>query len=173
MLPSWLRAVAPRLGPRQGAGSPLRRFSTQINPLLGVPLSSKLPPPPVLPTPHGTHVGPQHPNVAVAHFRQVAVSPKKLRVVANMVPGLFVREAMLQMEFCRKNIAVVVKNAIDSAVSNAKVQYGWDVNRLIVGALYYQIKHPSAPSCRRASSPFPDLPPSTPPSSPPLVLVAE
>ncbi len=68
---------------------------------------------------------------AIAHYRNLPVSPKKLRVVANMAPRLFWKEAMMQTEFCRKNIAIFVKNAIQSAVGNAEHQ-GLDRNRLVV-----------------------------------------
>ena len=60
------------------------------------------------------------------------VSPKKLRLVANLTRGLYVREAMAQMEFCRKNIAVMVKNCIDNACANARWGHGLDVKRLKV-----------------------------------------
>eukprot|EP00967_Tisochrysis_lutea_P090536 scaffold129604_cov39-Tisochrysis_lutea.AAC.2 len=70
---------------------------------------------------------------AVAHYRNLPVSPKKLRVVANLTPKLYWREAMMQLEFCRKNMAVMVKNCIESAVGNAEYQ-GMAKDRLIVGA---------------------------------------
>ena len=69
---------------------------------------------------------------AVAHFRNLPVSLKKLRLVANLMRGLYVREAMAQMEFCRKNIAVMVKNCIDNACANARWGHGLDVKRLKV-----------------------------------------
>lgn len=63
------------------------------------------------------------------------VSPKKLRVVANMAIGLYWREAMLQLEFCRKNIAVHVKNTIAKAVRSAEQDHGLDATRLVVDQL--------------------------------------
>ena len=39
---------------------------------------------------------------------------------------------MAQMEFCRKNIAVMVKNCIDNACANARWGHGLDVKRLKV-----------------------------------------
>lgn len=75
---------------------------------------------------------PPAPRTARSHFRNLPVSPKKLVVVANLVKGLYVREAMLQLEFCRKNMGVMVKNAIDSAASNAWMHHGIDMNHLAV-----------------------------------------
>lgn len=70
-------------------------------------------------------------RTAIAHFRNLPVSPKKLRVVANLAPRLHWREAMAQLEHCRKNMAVMVKNCIDSAVGNAEHE-GLDKSKLIV-----------------------------------------
>uniref|UniRef100_A0A6U5K7P4 50S ribosomal protein L22, chloroplastic n=1 Tax=Calcidiscus leptoporus TaxID=127549 RepID=A0A6U5K7P4_9EUKA len=68
---------------------------------------------------------------AIADFKDLPVSPKKLRVVANLVPRLYWREAMLQLEFCRKNMGVMVKNCVECAVKNAREQ-GLDSTRLVV-----------------------------------------
>ncbi len=70
--------------------------------------------------------------VGVASFRDLPVSPRKLTVVANLASGLYVREAMLQLEFCRKNIAVMVKNAVAAAVKNAEEEHGLDPSLLVV-----------------------------------------
>jgi len=126
---------------RRAHTPPLRGLSTQVNPLLGIEVATtKKPSSAVSAFWHAdTVLGPKplrHHEVAVAHYRQIRTSPRKLRTVARLVPGLFWREAMLQMEFCRKNMAAVVKNAIESAVNNAKVKHGWDVNRLIVDECY-------------------------------------
>jgi len=125
---------------RRAHTPPLRGLSSQVNPLLGVEVATTKKPSPVSSLWHAdTVLGPKpirSTEVAVAHYRQIRTSPRKLRSVARLVPGLFWREAMLQMEFCRKNMAAVVKNAIDSAVNNAKVKYGWDVNRLIIDECY-------------------------------------
>ena len=121
-----LRAEGPKL---LGAGlAPLRRLSTaDVNPLLGVPFeSAREPAPPV------AQGGDAKPRMALCHYRNLAVSPKKLVVVANLVPGLSVPEAMLQLEFCRKNIAVMVKNCISTAATNAMVLHGIPPENLIV-----------------------------------------
>ena len=71
-------------------------------------------------------------RTAQAFYRNLPVSPKKLRVVANLTPKLYWREAMMQLEFCRKQMAVMVKNAIESAAGNAEAQ-GLSKERLVVG----------------------------------------
>lgn len=125
---SRLSAPCGLLAPRQQ-----RLFSTDVNPLLGVPFQkvevddgSGEPPAPPDPTES------DGPRMALCHYRNLPVSPKKLVVVANLVPGLCVPEAMLQLEFCRKNYAVMVKNAIQTAATNAKVLHGLKPENLIV-----------------------------------------
>ena len=68
---------------------------------------------------------------AVANFKQLPVAPKKLRIVANMTLGQYVREAMVQLEFGRKNTGIMVKNAIAHAVRLA-MEKGLDATRLVV-----------------------------------------
>ena len=65
-------------------------------------------------------------------MKDLAVSPKKLRVVANLARGLYWREAMLQLEFCNKNIAVMVKNAIAQAVRHGEEEADLDPTRAVV-----------------------------------------
>ena len=109
-----------------------RPLSTDVNPLLGVPFekveAAEGSEPPAPPEPTVS----DGPRMALCHYRNLPVSPKKLVVVANLVPGLCVPEAMLQLEFCRKNIAVMVKNAIQTAATNAKVLHGLKPENLIV-----------------------------------------
>lgn len=70
--------------------------------------------------------------LGIANVKGMPVSPKKLRVVANLARGLYWREAMLQLEFCRKGISVFVKNGISDAVKNAEEEHGLDPTRLVV-----------------------------------------
>ena len=67
--------------------------------------------------------------------KRLPVGPKKLRVVANLAIGLYWREAMAQLEFCRKTIAVHVKNTIAKAVKDAEEVHGLDPTRLVVDQL--------------------------------------
>lgn len=70
-------------------------------------------------------------HAAAANFKQLPVAPKKLRVVANLALGQYVREAMLQLEHGRKNIGIMVKNAIAHATRRAQ-EKGLDPTRLVV-----------------------------------------
>ena len=68
-------------------------------------------------------------------WHKLPVSHNKLRLVAKLARGLYWREAMLQLEFCRKTIAVHIKNTIAKAVDAAEVKYGLDPSLLVVHAI--------------------------------------
>ena len=112
------RAIVAQPALRSLSSAPPARVS---NPLLDVDVMTA-------PT-HGA--APEAP-MGIANIKSMPVSPKKLRVVANLARGLYWREAMLQLEFCRKGISVFVKNGINEAVKNAEEEHGLDPTRLVV-----------------------------------------
>jgi large subunit ribosomal protein L22 len=57
---------------------------------------------------------------AIARFSRI--SPRKARVVVNLVRGRQAGEALQLLEFTRKSAAPLVKKLIESAVANAKTQ---------------------------------------------------
>jgi len=68
---------------------------------------------------------------AIARFARI--SPRKARVVVNLVRGRHAGEALQLLEFTRKAGAPVLKKVIESAVANARtVQPGIDLDTLIV-----------------------------------------
>ena len=105
------------------------------NPLLGIGPDRQraASPPPVA-------VGPQGKGENAQRFehkvKRLPVSFKKLQVVANLTRRLYWREAMLQLEFCRKTIGIHVKNAISDAAKRAEELGGLDPRRLVVDECY-------------------------------------
>lgn len=68
---------------------------------------------------------------AIARFARI--SPRKARVVVNLVRGRHAGEALQLLEFTRKSGAPMLKKIIESAVANAKVSSpGVDVDSLFV-----------------------------------------
>ena len=68
---------------------------------------------------------------AIARFSRI--SPRKARVVVNLIRGRQAGEALQLLEFTRKSAASLVKKLIESAVANAKTQTpGVDVDALFV-----------------------------------------
>ena len=69
---------------------------------------------------------------ARAVVRQVRMSPRKMRVVANLVRGKTVDQAMSLLKLMPKKGAVVISKLIVSAVANAEQQGDVDVDKLVV-----------------------------------------
>lgn len=71
-------------------------------------------------------------NEAMAFSRSVRISPRKLGLVADLIRGLNVSDALTQLTFSRKGIAKDVKKLLQSAIANAENNHNLDVDRLFV-----------------------------------------
>ena len=71
-------------------------------------------------------------NEAKAVTRNLRVSPQKLNLVAGLIRGKKVDQAIADLQFSRKRIANDVRKCVMSAVANAENNHGLDVNDLIV-----------------------------------------
>ncbi len=69
---------------------------------------------------------------AKAVVRHVRMSPRKMRVVANLVRGKRVGEAMALLKLMPKKGAVVIRKLLISAVANAEQQGDIDADSLLV-----------------------------------------
>ena len=67
-------------------------------------------------------------NASLYDYRQ---SPRKVRLVANLVKGKSVHDALVSLTFLDKRASLPIKKLIESAFANAK-QMGSDVDALIV-----------------------------------------
>ena len=75
-------------------------------------------------------------NEAQAVAKSLRISPQKLNLVAGMIRGKKVDQAMAELEFSQKRIAGDVRKVVMSAVANAENNHGLDVNELIVAEAY-------------------------------------
>ena len=75
-------------------------------------------------------------NEAKAVTRVLRVSPQKLNLVADMIRGKKVDQALSDLEFSRKRIAQDVRKCVMSAVANAENNHQLDVNQLVVAEAY-------------------------------------
>jgi large subunit ribosomal protein L22 len=73
---------------------------------------------------------------AKAVARSLRASPQKLNLVAGMIRGKKVNQALADLEFSRKRIAGDVRKCVMSAVANAENNHGLDVDDLIVAEAY-------------------------------------
>ena len=72
---------------------------------------------------------------AIARFTRI--SPRKARVIVDLVRGRQAGEALQVLEFTRKSAAPIVKKLIESAVANARLQSpGVDLDALFVETAY-------------------------------------
>jgi large subunit ribosomal protein L22 len=64
--------------------------------------------------------------------RSIRISPQKLSLVAGLIRGLGVNQALAQLTFSKKRIAKTVKNSLNSAIANAENNHDLDVDNLVV-----------------------------------------
>ena len=80
---------------------------------------------------------PKHPRLlaeteAQAVTWNIRVSPRKLNLVAGMIRGKKAQDAVAQLTFSKRRIAVTVKKTLESAIANAENNHSLDVDRLVV-----------------------------------------
>jgi large subunit ribosomal protein L22 len=73
---------------------------------------------------------------AKAIARNLRISPQKLNLVAGLIRGKKVSEALADLEFSRKRIANDVRKCVMSAVANAENNHGLDVDDLVVAEAF-------------------------------------
>ena len=73
---------------------------------------------------------------AKAVARMLRVSPQKLNLVAQLIRGKKVENALADLEFSRKRIARDVRKCLESAIANAENNHDLDVDALIVSEAY-------------------------------------
>lgn len=68
-------------------------------------------------------------------YKKMRTSPRKLLLVANLIKGMPVFDAIQQLSFLKRRIAGQVKKCLVSAVANAEHNHGLNVDRLIIGEI--------------------------------------
>ncbi|CAK0773396.1 50S ribosomal subunit protein L22 [Gammaproteobacteria bacterium] len=71
-----------------------------------------------------------------ATLRYAHISAQKARLVADMVRGLPVGQALNVLAFTNKKAAGIVKKVLESAIANAEHNEGADVDDLRVSAIW-------------------------------------
>ena len=80
-----------------------------------------------------------------AKLRYARVSPQKARLIADMIRGKQVGEALRTLTFTPKKSARIVKKILESAIANAEHNHGADIDELKVAAIFVD----QAPSFKR------------------------
>ena len=71
---------------------------------------------------------------AIARYQPI--SPRKCRLVADMIRGMPVDRALNILAFCPKKGARIVKKVLESAIANAEHNEGADVDELKVTTIH-------------------------------------
>ncbi len=71
-------------------------------------------------------------NEAQAVARMLRTSPQKLNLVAAMIRGKKVENALADLTFSKRRIAGDVKKCLQSAIANAENNHNLDVDSLVV-----------------------------------------
>lgn len=75
-------------------------------------------------------------NKANASLKSLRISAQKLNLIASMIRGKKVEEALKDLMLCRKRAAKDVQKLLLSAVANAETNHGLDIDALIVHEAY-------------------------------------
>lgn len=67
-----------------------------------------------------------------ATLRYARISPQKCRLVADVIRGKSVDEALRTLSFTPKKSAAIVKKVLESAIANAEHNHGADIDELKV-----------------------------------------
>ena len=81
----------------------------------------------------------------VAKLRYARISPQKCRLVADMIRGRPVDDALKTLNFTPKKAAHIVRKVLESAIANAEHNHGADIDELKVDAIQVD----EAPTFRR------------------------
>lgn len=73
---------------------------------------------------------------ARAVVRHIRISPTKVRIVANVVRGKPVAEAMAILRYTPKRASTVISKAISSAAANAENNHEMDKDALFVSEIF-------------------------------------
>lgn len=85
---------------------------------------------------------------ARAITKYVRISPRKARLVANLIRGLSVEDATEQLLFSGKKGGILLKKTLDSAVANAETQLDARRENLFVS----EVRIDEGPTMKRAVS---------------------
>lgn len=73
-----------------------------------------------------------------ATLRGVRLSVDKGRLVADLIRGKKVDQALNILQFTQKKAAVIIKKALESAIANAEHNDGADIDELKVKTIYVE-----------------------------------
>ncbi len=77
----------------------------------------------------------QSAKLVAAHARDLRIAPRKMRLVTNLLKGLNVNDAMVQLQHLNKKGAPMVAKLLRSAVANAQNNFSLDADHLYIRSI--------------------------------------
>ena len=74
-------------------------------------------------------------KLIIASDLKVRSSVQKINLVANLIRGEDVLEAILQLSFCKKKASYVIKKVLSAAIANSQNNLKLDINNLYIGEI--------------------------------------
>ncbi len=71
-------------------------------------------------------------DCAMASIKSLRVSPQKLNLLAGLIRGKLASKALRDLSFTSQRVAQDVKKLLMSAIANAEVNHGLDIDCLVV-----------------------------------------
>ncbi len=73
-------------------------------------------------------------KISRASIRNLNITPRKVRLVADLIRGMEVTDALAQLELLNKRSSFPLIKLIKSSITNAKTK-GLDINRLVIDTI--------------------------------------
>ena len=73
---------------------------------------------------------------AKAHVKFVRIAPRKAQLVADLIRGKQVGEAIAILRHTPKSVSPIMEKLLNSAIANAEHNYQLDVNKLVVSQVF-------------------------------------
>ena len=71
-------------------------------------------------------------NEALARAKAIRISPQKLNLVAALIRGKKVENALAELSFSKRRVAADIRKVLQSAIANAENNHQLDVDQLVV-----------------------------------------
>lgn len=73
---------------------------------------------------------------ARAELKYARIAPRKVKIVADLIRGKNVDEALAIVKFTPKASSEIVEKLLKSAIANAENNHGMDRSKLVVSSIY-------------------------------------
>ncbi len=73
---------------------------------------------------------------ATAKLNNLRIAPRKVRLLADLIRGMHVAEALVQLKFSKKHAAKNLMTLVRSAVANAEHNENIDIDTLVITEAY-------------------------------------